>query len=138
MISKPVIKAVWHAVWPLLAVIASIVLIYFSGYNYGRNKAAEAAAAEKAEIIAIYQGAALAAEIQYSEKLAAAAAEKQKWFDFAQAQSASLAAAYRELDAKSAQLQEQIPHAVKKDGNGFTGIGPDSLRRYNQALGYSD
>lgn len=118
--------------------VAAVLALYFAGRIDGYRTATEAAEKEKAEIIGTYQAAALAAEIQYSEKLAEAAAEKQKWFDFAQAQSVKLAAANRALDVKTAQLQEQISHAIKKDGDAFSGIGPDSLREYNRAFGYSD
>lgn len=117
---------------------AAVMALYAAGYRAGSKTAARAAAAEKAEIIGICQNAALAAEQQYTEKLAEVAAEKQKWFDFAQNQSAKLAAANRELDARAAAIKEQIPHAVEKDGSGFTGIGADSLRQYGRAFGYTD
>ena len=116
----------------------SVLAVYFAGRIDGHRAATETAEKEKAEIISTYQAAALSAEIKYSEKLAEAAAEKQKWFDFAQDQSAKLAAVNRQLDIQTAKLQEQIPNAVQNDGNGFTGIGTDSLRIYNQALGYPD
>ena len=116
----------------------SVLAVYFAGRIDGHRTAMQAAEKEKAEIIGTYQAAALSAEIKYSEKLAEAAAEKQKWFDFAQDQSAKLAAANRQLDIQTAKLQEQIPNAVKNDGNGFTGIGADSLHLYNRALGYPD
>ncbi|MFC3874868.1 hypothetical protein [Neisseria musculi] len=118
--------------------IAAVLAVYFAGRIDGHRTAMQAAEKEKAEIIGTYQAAALSAEIRYSEKLAEAAAEKQKWFDFAQDQSAKLAAANRQLDIQTAKLQEQIPNAVKNDGNGFTGIGADSLRIYNRAFGYAD
>lgn len=118
--------------------VAAVLALYFAGRIDGYRTAQAEAEQDKQEIIGIYQGAALAAEQQYSEKLAEAAAEKQKWFDFAQAQSVKLAAANRALDVKTAQLQEQISHAIKKDGDAFSGIGPDSLREYNRAFGYAD
>ncbi|MDO4247471.1 MAG: hypothetical protein Q4C79_00670 [Neisseria sp.] len=121
-----------------LLFVISVLAVYFAGRIDGHRTATEAAEKEKAEIIGTYQAAALSAEIRYSEKLAEAAAEKQKWFDFAQDQSAKLAAANRQLDIQTAKLQEQIPNVVKNDGNGFTGIGADSLLIYNQALGYPD
>lgn len=118
--------------------IAAVLAIYFAGRLDGCRTSMKAAEKEKAEIIGTYQAAALSAEIRYSEKLAEAAAEKQKWFDFAQDQSAKLAAANRQLDIQTAKLQEQIPNAVQNDGNSFTGIGADSLRIYNRAFGYPD
>ncbi|TFU99092.1 hypothetical protein E4T85_22235, partial [Bacillus stratosphericus] len=90
-----------------LLFVATVLAVYFAGRIDGHRTATEAAEKEKAAIIGIYQSAALAAETQYSEKLAEAAAEKQKWFDFAQHQSVKLAEANRRLDIQTAKLQEQ-------------------------------
>lgn len=132
------INPIARTILSALLFVVSVLAIYFAGRLDGHRTATEAAEKEKAEIIGTYQAAALSAEIKYSEKLAEAAAEKQKWFDFAQDQSAKLAAANRQLDIQTAKLQEQIPNAVQNDGNGFTGIGADSLHLYNRAFGYPD
>lgn len=127
------------SVWlrPLAVVIAALAL-YLAGYGDGSRTAQRAADKEKAEIIGIYQGAALMAEQQYAQKLVEAAAEKQKWFDFAQRQSEQLAEASRLIDSQAERLQEQIPDVVKQDGNHFNGLGADSLRHYKRSLGYAD
>lgn len=125
----------------LLYPAALMVVIAGLAYQAGFQTASKKAAAEKAQIIATYQAAALSAEQQYSEKLAEAAAEKQKWFDFARVQSTKLAAATRALDAEQSRLKQEIPDAIAKDeSNGvcFSGLGADSLRLYNRAHGYTD
>lgn len=111
-------------------------------YTLGYKHAAKKAAAEKAAVISTYQAAALNAEQQYSAALAEAAAEKQKWFDFAQNQSAKLARAMQAVDAEQGRLKQEIPDAIKRDeqnsGTCHSGLGADSLRLYNRALGYPD
>ena len=71
-----------------------------------------------------------------------AAADKQKWFDFAQAQSAKLAKTMQAIDAEQGRLKQEIPDAIAKDekssGACHSGLGAHSLRLYNRALGYPD
>ncbi|QEY23521.1 MULTISPECIES: hypothetical protein [Neisseriaceae] len=128
------LSPVWQTLISTLLLVAAVSALYFCGYQ----AAAKQADADKAEIIATYQASALAAEQQYAAKLAEAAAEKQKWMDFAQQQSRDLAAAYQEIDRQAAQLEKQIDETVQKDGGGFNGIGSDSVRLYNRALGHAD
>ena len=111
---------------------------WYSGYGHAKR-------AGEAQIAAIRQQAAadaLAAEQHYSTKLAEAAVEKQKWFDFAQVQSSKLAAATRALDAEQARLKQEIPDALQRDeqntGACHSGLGAHSLRLYNRAHGYAD
>ena len=80
----------------------------------------------------------LAAEQAYGVKLAAAAAEKQHWYDLSQRQSKELAEAQAELEKSRNTLQEQTRAAVDKDGSSFNGIGPNSLHLYKRAFGYTD
>jgi len=63
----------------------------------------------------------LAAEQEYGVKLAAAAAEKQHWYDLSQRQSKELAEAQAELEKSRNTLQEQTRAAVDKDGSSFNG-----------------
>ena len=114
---------------------------WYSGYGHAKR-------AGEAQIAAIRQQAAadaLAAEQHYSTKLAEAAVEKQKWYDFAQRQSSRLAQATQELDAQAALLKKEIPDAIAQDtanaassGHCHSGLGAHSLRLYNRALGYAD
>ena len=101
-----------------------------------KTSSAKKAAAEKAEVIATYQASALVAEQLYTEKLKAANEEKQRWFDFAQAQSRDLATAYQQIGRQAAQLEKQIDETVQKDGNRFNGLGTNSVQLYNRALGH--
>ncbi|UOO82801.1 hypothetical protein LVJ83_04875 [Uruburuella testudinis] len=129
------------AVLKLLYPLALMLMVAALAYRSGIQTASKQAAAEKAGIIATYQAAALSAEQQYSTALAEAAAEKQKWFDFAQAQSAKLAKAVQAIDAEQGRLKQEIPDAIKRDENAGdcrSGLGADSLRLYNRAHGYAD
>ena len=126
------ISPVWRSLISVLLLAAAVLVLYFSGYQ----AAAKQAETDKAEIIATYQASALAAEQIYTEKLKAAHQEKQRWFDFAQQQSRDLAAAYQKIDRQAVQLEKQIDETVQKDGSRFNGIGADSVRLYNRALGY--
>lgn len=42
------------------------------------------------------------------------------------------------LEKDKVKRKTEFPDAIKKDGNAFTGIGPDSLRLYRANLGYPD
>ncbi|QND84186.1 Uncharacterized protein ChrSV_1959 [Chromobacterium vaccinii] len=43
-----------------------------------------------------------------------------------------------QLARSQAQLRERIADATRNDGQAWTGLGPDSLRLYRAALGYSE
>ena len=125
----------------LLYPLALMVMVAALAYRSGFQTASKQAEAKQAQITATYQAAALSAEQQYSAALAEAAADKQKWFDFAQAQSAKLANTMQAIDAEQGRLQQEILDAVKRDENGGacrSGLGADSLHLYNRALGYAD
>lgn len=113
-----------------------------SSYLFGYRKAAAQGKTELAALQAKYTAAALAAEREYTAALQQAAAEKQRWQDFAAEQSSKLAAANKKLDVQTALLNKEINHAVQQDNHkhtdGFNGIGPDSVQIYNRAIGYSD
>ena len=126
------LSPVWQTLISTLVLVAVVLVLYFSGYQAAYNQAKT----DKAEIIATYQASALAAEQLYAEKLKAANAEKQRWFDFAQQQSRDLAAAYQQIDHQTAQLEKQIDETVQKDGSRFNGIGADSVQLYNRAFGH--
>lgn len=126
------LSPVWQTLISTLLLVATVLTLYFCGYQ----AAAKKAKTDQAEIIATYQASALAAEQLYAEKLKAANEEKQRWFDFAQAQSRDLAAAYRQIDRQAVQLEKQIDETVQKDGSRFNGIGADSVQLYNRALGH--
>ncbi|STZ75549.1 phage associated protein [Bergeriella denitrificans] len=121
----------------VLLVAAAVLAVYFGGRHDGQRLAA----AEAEKQMAVMHAAALAVEQDYAAKLADAAAEKQKWYDFAQKQSVDLAAALQQLDAAEAANKKEIPNAIKQDNAGavpYGGLGDNSLRLYRKSLGYSD
>ncbi|ROV54490.1 hypothetical protein [Neisseria chenwenguii] len=126
------LSPVWQTLISPILLTAAVLALYFFGYQVAEKQAE----ADKAEIIATYQASALAAEQLYTEKLKAANEEKQKWMDFAQAQSRDLAAAYQQIDRQAVQLEKQIDETVQKDGSRFNGLGADSVQLYNRALGH--
>lgn len=121
----------------VLLVAAAVLAVYFGGRLDGQRLAA----AEAEKQMAVMRAAALAAEQDYAAKLADAATEKQKWYDFAQRQSVDLAAALQQLDAATAEIKKEIPNAIKQDNAGavpYGGLGDNSLRLYRKSLGYPD
>ncbi len=129
--------------WPVIKVVAGLLLacvllgaVYLSGYQ----RAQSAAALDMAKVVSDNRQAALAAEQAYTAKLEQAAAERLKWYDFAQEQSAKLAAANRRIDAQADRLQKEIADVVKQDksraGGCVDGLGTDGLQLYRHALGY--
>ena len=107
-----------------LGIGLTLASVYGAGYTHARR---------------LYQ--ALAAEQAYSAKLAEVSAEKQKWHDFAQQQSAKLAETSRQLDTQTTRIKQEIANAVKNDQSGgrcYSGLGAGSLQLYKQALGYTD
>lgn len=119
---------------PVCLLIAAAGLIYRAGYA----KAQREAELEQGRLKEQYRTAQLAAAQDSAAKLKQAADEKQKWFDFAQAQSVKLAEAYRRLDVQTASIEKDIANAVEQDGSSFSGIGTRSLHIYKRAHGYAD
>lgn len=151
-LSKAVTPKLWtvfKTAWPYLLVFITLAATYGMGFRWASKQAEEEKAvlmarhtAETEKADAVHTKLMLAAEQEYSAKLKEAVDEKQKWYDFAQAQSVKLADANRKLDVQTAKLKEQIPHVVKQDekrnGGCIRGLGTDSLQLYNRALGYPD
>ena len=125
------LNPIWQTLILILLIAGAVPTIYFCGYKTSAKKAE----AEKAKVIATYQASALVAEQLYTEKLKAANEEKQRWFDFAQAQSRDLATAYQQIGRQAAQLEKQIDETVQKDGNRFNGLGTNSVQLYNLFAG---
>lgn len=136
--NKALLKAgynLFKRLLPILALLALAAMSYRAGYLNRDAKAVAAAAKVEAE----YKEAQLKAEQAYNARLAAVAAEKQRWFDYAQEQTAKLADANRRLDSQTVRIKQEIPHAIARDqstGSCRSGLGSDGLRLYRQALGY--
>ena len=120
-----------------LGIGLTLASVYGAGYIHARRL-------YRAEITQLQQRhteQALAAEQAYSAKLAEISAERQKWYDFAQGQSAKLAETSRQLDTQTIRIKQEIANAVKNDqssGRCYSGLGAGSLQLYKQALGYTD
>ena len=129
--------SLWKKLLPLLLALAVAATCYRAGYLNRDGKAKT----EMAAVAAAHQQAQLEAERAYSAKLAEVSAEKQKWQDFAQQQSAKLAETTRQLDTQTTRIKQEIANAVKNDqssGRCYSGLGAGSLQLYKQALGYTD
>jgi len=72
-----------------------------------------------------------------AEALASALRDKQQLAEQAYQVGVALLQARAELAHSQAQLSRRITHVVQQDGERFTGLGPDSLRLYRAALGYT-
>ena len=120
-----------------LGIGLTLASVYGAGYTHARRL-------YRAEITQLQQRhteQALAAEQAYSAKLAEISAERQKWYDFAQGQSAKLAETSRQLDTQTTRIKQEIANAVKNDqssGRCYSGLGAGGLQLYKQALGYTD
>lgn len=127
-------KTLWTAGSLLLLMLA----VAIGAYRAGHLKATQQGKAELTALQAQHHATALAAERDYAAKLQQVAAEKQQWYDFAQAQSVKLAQAQQTLDAQAQQIKQEIPHAIQADASHCAGLGTHSLRLYQRAFGYPD
>lgn len=119
--------------WLLLVV--GLVLVWFSGYATAKFKYEAQISSLKAE----YAQKQLATEQAYSAQLSSSLKKYEQWAARAeqinQAQIAQTRAAQQSAD----ELKRKIDDVIQQDklsGNDCTGIGINSLRHYNQSLGY--
>lgn len=117
--------------WLISGVVAALC------YGIGFQTASKRAENERMKLVAEYQAKALSAQMQYSQQLEQALAQKQQWLNLMQKQSEQIALLNLDLDKAKSQLKEQAENAIKQDGRDFTGIGDNSLQIYNRAFGYS-
>ena len=125
--------------WGVLAL--SLAALIGGTYQTGYRTAAMKKNAEIAVIRAEQVAGLLAAEQAHNAKLEQAEAEWRQRLESAERQARGLAAAKNELIRQSETLRGRIHATVKQDealGGCINGLGPDSLRLYNQALGYAD
>ena len=97
-----------------LGIGLTLASVYGAGYTHARR----IYRGEIAQLQQRHTEQALAAEQAYSAKLAEISAEKQKWHDFAQQQSAKLAETSRQLDTQTTRIKQEIANAVKNDQSG--------------------
>ena len=137
LLNKPFLTGCYNLfkrLLPILALLALAAMSYRAGYQNRDTKAV----AEAAKVEAEHKEAQLKAEQAYSAQVAAVAAEKQRWFDYAQEQAVNLADANRRLARQTVLIKQEIPHAIRDNNAGgcHSGLGADGLRLYRQALGY--
>ena len=120
-----------------LGIGLTLASVYGAGYTHARR----IYRGEIAQLQQRHTEQALAAEQAYNAKVAEISAERQKWYDFAQGQSAKLAETTRQLDTQTTRIKQEIANAVKNDQSSsrcYSGLGAGSLQLYKQALGYTD
>lgn len=142
---------IWMAVkryWALLlfllfamlggAVIGSAITEH--EFNAAQTKSAKALSdksAELAELKTTYANEKRVLAEKQSQALAGALAKQQEYNQYANQLSGELIKAQQELSRTQQKLKRSIANATQHDGAAFTGLGPDSLRLYQTALGYT-
>ncbi|NWK80347.1 hypothetical protein [Aquitalea sp. LB_tupeE] len=126
----PFAKHRW--VW-LLGMVTLTAGVFTAGYRWAERSYL----ADSARLQANYaQQQRQQAEAQ-AEALANALRDKQQMEEQAYRVGVALLHARADLARSQAQLSRRISHVVQQDGARFTGLGPDSLRLYRAALGYT-
>lgn len=128
MLERPFIKP--------LAILTATALIWSGGFLYGHKVASQAGAAKLQSVQLAH-----AQDLQYladakAAELGAALAEQKELTDQAHRIGWELIQTRAQLSDTQHQLKQRIPDAIRRDGPRFTGLGPDSLRLYQSALGY--
>ena len=128
-------------IWPALLGLAMGALIAAGLYHVGFQAGESKQLATQKQLELQWQGQALAAERAYSSKLEAVQKEWAQSVSFTAAQSAALAESNRAIQSKLTILKKDIPNVIQTDATRsecVRGLGIDSLRLYNRALGYAD
>ncbi|WP_047257753.1 hypothetical protein [Chromobacterium subtsugae] len=110
----------------------------FVGYGSGQGQATRVYEAKMAKQEAAHAAELLQKAEKQSQALAAAHAEQARLTDLAHKVGWQLLQTQGQLARSQAQLRERIADATRNDGQAWTGLGPDSLRLYRAALGYSE
>ncbi|AXE34025.1 hypothetical protein [Chromobacterium phragmitis] len=110
----------------------------FVGYGSGQGQATRVYEAKMAKQEAAHAAELLLKAEKQSQALAAANAEQARLNDLAHQVGWQLLQTQGQLARSQAQLRERIADATRNDGQAWTGLGPDSLRLYRAAFGYSE
>ncbi len=139
-----VVKRYWALLLFLLfAVLGGAVIgssITEHEFNAEQAKSAKALSdksAELAELKTTYANEKRALAEKQSQVLAGALAKQQEYNQKANQLSGELLKAQQELSQTQQKLKRSIANATQHDGSTYTGLGPDSLRLYQTALGYA-
>ena len=114
-----------------------LILIYAEGIKTGQAKQLTIQQALELQ----WKEQALSAEREYSARLESVQKQWAQSVSFTAAQSAALAQSNQSLQTQMFQLKKDIPNVIQTDANRsgcVRGLGIDSLRVYNRALGYAD
>lgn len=121
-----------------LAITAAVALIWGGGCLSGHKVASRAAAAELQSVQLAHADERTRSVEAKARELAAALAEQQRLAAQAHQVGWELLQTRARLADTQSQLKQRIADATRNDGVHFTGLGPDSLRVYRTALGYSE
>lgn len=119
-----------------LAITVATALIWSGGFLYGHKQASQAGEAKLQSVKLAH-----AQDMQYlanakAAELGAALAEQKELTDQAHRIGWELIQTRARLADTQHRLKQRIADATRSDGPRFTGLGPDSLRLYQSALGY--
>ena len=139
-----VVKRYWALLLlVLVAMLAGSVIGYAIAeleFNAAQTQSAKALSdksAELAELKTTYANEKRALAEKQSQVLAGALAKQQEYNQKANQLSGELLKAQQELSQTQQKLKRSIANATQHDGSTYTGLGPDSLRLYQTALGYT-
>ncbi|SQI34958.1 Uncharacterised protein [Leminorella richardii] len=126
--------------WALFLGISAVVFGYGLGATVTEGRLGrKVTQAEKNLVtasLAFSEARRLAAE-KYSDDLKAEQQRYRELSDFSEQLLDEYHQTSDELDALKQQHERSVSYAVTHDGQAFTGLGPDGLRLYRAALGYS-
>lgn len=118
------------------AVVVPLAIVGVLGYDVGRTQATRLYQAQLASQQASHAKALQGLADSRANDLAQALAETQQLNAQAQQLGWALIQARARLADTQSQLKQRIPDAIRRDGQHWTGLGPDGLRVYRAALGY--
>ncbi|WP_029770539.1 hypothetical protein [Pseudogulbenkiania sp. MAI-1] len=120
--------------WLIVGAVSGAVV---AGYGFGSSHTASVYKAHLATQAENHARDLNAVSDAKAAELAGALVEQQKLADQAHKLGWELIQTRARLADTQSQLKQRIPDAIRTDGPHWTGLGPDSLRLYQSALGYT-
>ncbi|WP_179038137.1 hypothetical protein [Limnobaculum xujianqingii] len=127
-------------IWELFFVVSALAFGFALGMSMTENRLKpQVAAAEQALITAslTFSEAQRTTTEQHNDALKVAVSRQQAYHNLSEQLQVKNQQQARELEQLKQQRERSISHAVSRDGQAYTGLGPDGLRLYTAALGYS-
>lgn len=123
--------------WRVIAIVVIAIMIYCQGFTDGEARVKSEINALKADMATETA----AANAEYAQKLKEATDKALSWQAKASQASADLAQENNKAHARAQETKKGIDDALAKDknkadGHCIDGLGADSVRLYNKALGY--